>query len=552
MLASACRATVVALVFGSPLAIAAPPHVDVHLRPLASVATPDGRRTPSATTAASTSASPVAFTSAHATRIAGQPVRFTATVEDFVVRDRSGVPGARLFSTSYVRSDVRDPSARPVVFMFNGGPSFAAIGVHMQFGPIHEAPESEGTGPAAGDAPLRGSSTTPPPIRFAANPDSLLDAADLVVFDPAETGFSRVLRDEARPYFYSVQGDADSLAQLVVQWIERHGRRASPLYLLGESYGSIRQTVAGAILRERGVPLRGQVIFGESLFLTETSRRSHNIVSTAVSLPLLALTAAYHGKADRRGRTDAQLLDEVYAFAIGEYLVALAKGASLTAVERSAMAAKLEAYTGIPAAYYERNGLAIAKQEFNRRLLDGKLLNANDTRIATPLPRPPKNQAEASRQQIGDLLDPYERRYRAYMANELGVRLPGIEYRIQAPESFEAWNWGGGCSPMLSTAGLCNPAGTQPTPFNDYDWPDVLRRQFDDPAFRTMVVAGYYDGLSSIGTHRYLASQLYFPADRFEIREYPAGHMTAEDAAVRPQVLKDVRDFLMRPPPASR
>jgi carboxypeptidase C (cathepsin A) len=469
-----------------------------------------------------------AFASTHVATVRGAPLRFTATVEEFRIADASGTPALRLFATSYVRTDARDPASRPVVFLFNGGPSFAAIGVHMQFGPIHDA--------ASDGAP-----------RFAANPDSLIDVADLVVFDPAETGFSRVLRESARPYFYSVQGDADSLAQLVAKWTERHDRKSSPLYLLGESYGSIRQVVAGSILRERGIPLRGQVIFGDSIFLAETSRRSHNIVSTAVSLPLLALTAAYHGKADRRGRTDAEFLDEVYAFSIGEYLLALAKGASLPPRERAAIAAKLEAYTGIPAAYYEQNGLSIAKQEFNRRLLDGKLLNANDTRLAAPLPPPPTNQAEASKQQIGNLLDPYERRYRAYMAGELGVKLPGVDYRIMAPGSFESWNWGAGCSPMLATAGLCSPGGTQPTPFNDYDWPDVLKKQFDDPSFRTMIVAGYYDGLSSIGTHRYLASQLYFPADRFTIHEYPAGHMTAEDPAVRPKVLQDVRDFLTQP-----
>lgn len=471
-------------------------------------------------------AATAAFTTSHSAEIRGGTLRYTATVEEFAIADASGAPALRLFSTSYVRTDVRDAASRPVVFLFNGGPSFAAIGVHMQFGPIHETPA---------DAP-----------RFAANPDSLIDVADLVVFDPAETGFSRVLRESARPYFYSVRGDADSLAQLVVQWTERHARKTSPLYLLGESYGSIRQVVAGSILRERGVALRGQVIFGDSIFLAETSRRSHNIVSTAVSLPLLALTAAYHGKADRKGRTDAEFLDEVYAFSIDEYLVALAKGASLPPRERAAVAAKLQAYTGIPASYYEQNGLAIAKQEFNRRLLDGKLLNANDTRLAAPLPPPPKNQDEASKQQIGNLLDPYERRYRAYMANELGAKVPGVEYRIQAPGSFESWNWGVGCSPMLATAGLCSPGGTQPTPFNDYDWPDMLRKQFDDPSFRTMIVAGYYDGLSSIGTHRYLASQLYFPADRFSIREYPAGHMTAEDPVVRPKVLQDVRDFLTK------
>jgi hypothetical protein len=59
-----------------------------------------------------------------------------------------------------------------------------------------------------------------------------------------------------------------------------------------------------------------------------------------------------------------------------------------------------------------------------------------------------------------------------------------------------------------------------------------------------MIVAGYYDGLSSIGTHRYLAAQLGYPQDRFSIHEYAAGHMTAGDPKAQPKVASDIRAFL--------
>jgi carboxypeptidase C (cathepsin A) len=481
--------------------------------------------------------SPSRFVTNHVATVGGQRVSYTATVEDFLVNNKAGKPAARLFTTSYIRAGVGDDSPRPVVFLFNGGPSAAAIGVHMQFGPIQAE---------------QATADRPGPTRFVNNPDSLLDVADLVAFDPAETGFSRVLNPADRDYFYSTEGDTDALAQLVIAWTQRHGRKHSPLYLLGESYGSIRQVIAGSILAKQGVPLRGQIILGDSIFLQETSRRTHNIISTAVSVPMLAITAAYHGKADKKGKTDKEFLDEVYAFAMGEYLSALAKGYTLGEGERRAIAERLSAYIGIPVDYLLGHALTIAKQDFNRQLLAGQLLNANDTRLAGPLPPPPANAEEAQKQQIGKLLDPYQRVYSDYMANELKVNLPGAAYQIMAPDSFDRWDWGPGCNAYLQASGLCNPASTHPSVFMDYDYPETLKHQFEDVQFRTMIVSGYYDGLSSVGTHRYLAAQLGYPRDRFSIHEYPAGHATAADPVVRPQVLSDLRNFLNEERSASR
>src|SRR5262249_11721817 len=151
-----------------------------------------------------------------------------SSVEEFVANNNAGEPAVRLVTTSYIRSDLRDSARRPVIFLFNGGPSAAAIGVHMQFGPMRGKGKDPG---AVGYTPSPTGAT-----EFENNPDSLIDVADLVMFDPAETGFSRVLRESDRAYFYSTEGDGDSLAQLVVSWTQRHGRTQSPIYFLGESY----------------------------------------------------------------------------------------------------------------------------------------------------------------------------------------------------------------------------------------------------------------------------------------------------------------------------
>jgi pimeloyl-ACP methyl ester carboxylesterase len=131
------------------------------------------------------------------------------------------------------------------------------------------------------------------------------------------------------------------------------------------------------------------------------------------------------------------------------------------------------------------------------------------------------------------------------MHQELKVNLPGVDYRVLAPQSFETWDWGPGCNDYLQSAGLCNPDSPHPSIFMDYDYPEVLKRQFANPSFRAMIVAGYYDGLSSIGTHRYLAAQLGFPKDRFSVHEYAGGHMTAGDPKAQPLVTADIRAFLL-------
>lgn len=469
------------------------------------------------------------FVSEHTVTIEGEPVPYVAAVEEYKVKDQGGDEALSLFATSYVRSDVKDTKKRPVVFLFNGGPSAAALGLHTELGPRQPAEGSR----------ERFKANSAEKIDFADNPDSLLDIADLVFFDPAETGFSRLLKEESRAYFYSTTGDPDSVVQLIHQWRKAHDREDSPLYILGESYGSIRQVVAGSQLRREGVKLDGQIIFGDSIFLMETSRRAHNIVSTAVSLPVLAMTAAYHGKADMRGMSLGGYLDEVYRFSMEEYLPALAMGWSLSESRRKKVASELERYTSIPQSYFLEHDLAIAKHIFNRTLIPGKALNANDTRVV--------EEATSKKEHGGDPTDAYrfeQAVLSSYMHDELGVKLDGVDYRIFAPDSFSSWEWGQGCSDYVAGAGLCSPDWGKRTPFVDYDWPEQLKAAFADPDFRAMIVSGIYDGLSSVGTHRYLQSQLGFPKDRFEIREYEAGHATAADPEARPLVKADLRTFL--------
>jgi carboxypeptidase C (cathepsin A) len=178
-----------------------------------------------------------AITSTDAVTIKGKNVPYRVTVGTQPVWDDKGAPIASMFYTSYERSDVSDRDARPLVISFNGGPGSASVWKHIDYtGPRQLRIDDEGY-------PVQ-------PYGVQANPNSILDVADIVYIDPVNTGFSRILGDAKREQFFGVNEDIAYLARWVGTWVTRHSRWTSPTYLFGESYGTTR--VAGLVERLQG------------------------------------------------------------------------------------------------------------------------------------------------------------------------------------------------------------------------------------------------------------------------------------------------------------
>jgi Serine carboxypeptidase len=448
--------------------------------------------------------------------IGGQEVRYRALVERFIEDDAAGAPALSLVVTSYLRDEATDAARwRPVIFLFNGGPSDSSSGLHMELGPLQPEPASRDGQRAA--------------ARFIDNPDSLLDVADLVFFDPAETGFSRMLPGGVRAHDYSLEGDADSLARLVIAWVHRHGRERSPLYLLGESYGSIRAVVTARKL-QKALRVSGLILFGNSLPIRETS---DGIVGAATALPMEAMAASYHGLVSSHGLSPERFLDAAYDFAIDRYLPALAQGNALPPRHARQIAAEVSAFTGIPAGYYLAHHLVAPRPL------------ASDTRALQPAALDPAERPPTTGSRPRRARRPSEPPsvLGEYLRTVLHVRSRGLRYREFAPDSFKTWDYGSGCDGWMRAKELCNPS--QRTVFSDYDWPGMLLELFaTQPRFRAMIVAGYYDGLSSIGQTRFMLAQHGYPRDRLEYREYASGHATAADPKARAEVARDIRAFV--------
>jgi len=310
-------------------------------------------------------------------RFNGEKVAYTARVESLDVKDENGE--TRIVSFAYTRDGLKSHSQRPVTFLFNGGPIVPSQWVHLGgLGPYRVAvPDDVRADPAT--------------FKVVENVHSPLDATDLVFVDPASTGWSRVATGTAPDAYFSVKADAQQFVAFIRTWLATHARSQSPVYLFGESYGTNRAAeIAGQVADAPGtLNLEGIFLYGQAANILEYAQRPANITSYAVSLPTLAAIAWYHGKVDRSGRTQDDFVEESRRFAAAEYLSALFQGNRVPQAERERIAARLEQYSGIPAAWYLAHELRITKEEFRVELLKdrGLLLGRSDARYVAPAPR---------------------------------------------------------------------------------------------------------------------------------------------------------------------
>ena len=170
--------------------------------------------------------------------LGGAEVKYLAQTGTIPVLKDDGVAKADVFYVYYAVTDAdgkrlaaKDASTRPITFCFNGGPGASAVWLHLG-----------GLGPRRLDLPPDG--LTPATVaRIADNPNSILDATDLVFVDPVSTGLSRAAKGEKPEQFFGVDEDIQAVGEFVRLFTTREQRWASPKYLLGESYGVMR--VAG-------------------------------------------------------------------------------------------------------------------------------------------------------------------------------------------------------------------------------------------------------------------------------------------------------------------
>lgn len=448
----------------------------------------------------------------------GVRLSYVATPSFTSLRDDQGVEAAKIFSVAYVKSGT-PATNRPVTFVFNGGPGTSSMFLHIGFaGPKKAAVPGDATG--AGNAPFN----------LLDNPDSILDATDLVFVDPVGTGYSTTVGSGKNRDYWGVKQDARAITQFIRLWLQQNDRFNSPRFLLGESYGTTR---AVQIVQEMKSALTGAmpngVILVSSVLDFQTMVTSPgNDVPFMTYLPTYAATAAYHGKAIPVGGDRAQFLMDARCFAIGEYSVALLKGNKLEASEREHIAERLAYFTGLSKSYVLSADLRVKPDQFRKELLrsEGKIVGSLDGRYSSP--DSDGSAAEARFDPSSAAIEnAYVSTFSTYLTRDLGIRLPQ-PYRFYNREVSQNWIW------------------TEPTRQpSAVDIADIVgETMHENPSFRALVASGEYDFSTPI-----FASELTFarhginPAQTV-MKEYPAGHMVYTHSASAGALAADIRVFI--------
>jgi carboxypeptidase C (cathepsin A) len=428
----------------------------------------------------------------------GRTLAFTATAGSIRLFDDKGEPQADLAYTAY-RLDGADPVARPVTFLFNGGPGAASA--FLQFG-------AAGPWRLAIDADAAIASASPDLVP---NAETWLDFTDLVFIDPVGTGYSRFVAagEDARKRFFSIEGDVNSIAVTIRRWLEKSDRLLSPKFVVGESYGGIRgPKIVRELQVQQGVGVRGLVLLSPVLDFRDRSGSS--LLQYVASLPSMAAVARA-----AKGVVTAADMADVEHYAQGDFLADLVKGQA-DAEATTRLSDRVAALTGIDQAVSRRLAgrfdISEFRREFDRR--DGKVTGRYDASVLGFDPYP-----DSSFSHFGDpsgepLVAPLTSAAVDFTTHKLEWR-PDGSYQLLNGAVERAWDFGSGLSPVESISQLRQ----------------ILAL---DPKLKLLVGHGLFDLAAPYFGSKILLDQLpaYGSRERVKLVVYPGGHMFySRDAA---------------------
>lgn len=460
--------------------------------------------------AAPHSAVPVAdnlVETAHAVTIDGALIRYRVTTGSIVLKEESEKSGesegdkarAALFFVAYTREDAGDPARRPITFSFNGGPGSSSVWLHMGLlGPRRVVMGAEA------DLPQ-------PPYELVENGAALLDCSDLVFIDPVSTGYSRVIAGERPGAFHGFKKDIESVGDFIRLYLSRYRRWSAPKFLIGESYGTTRAAGLAGYLQERhGVYLNGIMLVSAILNFQTARFTPGNDLPYILFLPTYTATAWYHRLLAADLQADLQkALADVEAFALGDYTLALMRGAALPVDERTRIVTQLARYTGLTPEYIERTDLRIEIQRFVKELLRERRRTVGrlDTRF-TGIDRDAAGEQNEFDPSMAAIMGPYTATFNDYVRSELGFA-SDLPYEILT-RRVQPWSYAEHENQYVNVA-------------------ETLRKAMSmNPHLKVHVASGYYDLATPYFATEYTLNHLGLDADlRANISSsyYPAGHM---------------------------
>jgi carboxypeptidase C (cathepsin A) len=452
----------------------------------------------------------------HSITVNGKALSYTATTGRLPLKRGDGKIEAEMFFVAYTL-DGQTVGQRPLTFAFNGGPGSASIWLHMgALGPKRVVLQSNGFMPAA-------------PYRIEDNPATLLDRSDLVMVDAMGTGYSRAANAELLKKFLGVRGDVQAFGEFIRLYLSRYERWTSPLFLLGESYGTTRAAGISGYLADHGISFNGVTLLSMAVDFQTLEWNKSNDLPYILLVPTFNMIAAYHHKVAADLSADPEKMrQEVGRWATNDYALALGKADAMTPEERRKVVEQLARYIGLRPEVIETNNLRIDVPTFTRELLlDQKLIVGRlDGRFSSPDPADRGFFDPAS----AAILPPYTSVFYNYLRNDLNYK-SDMPYRVFAYDegAFQKWEWGSAAEGFPSTAGGLRAA------------------MIKNPYMKVLVMEGHYDLATPFAAANWTMDHLNLDAKfrgNVSYATYGAGHMVYIDRNEHTKMKKDLVEFM--------
>ena len=308
----------------------------------------------------------------HQVTVAGQTLKYMARAGLLPIRDNeTGDIHAHMFFMAYTLDGQTNRPARPLTFLWNGGPGMNSSLIHM----LGFGPKRVKTGDTYPNSPPFSET------ELEDNQETWLAQTDLVFVDPVGTGYSRPTKPEYAKDFLEAQGDIESVAEFIRLYRVRFDAWDSPLFIVGHSYGTTRAMGVSEALERRGIDLSGVVLMSGG-FVAGQKPLSPGL-TTALGVPGMAAAAFYHKKLAPDLQQDLQsTLKKAEAWAQDDYASALSRRESLSEAERESVIKGLARFTGLEPTVIDRKTLAADRDQFKTQLLSGRVLGNYDARLS--------------------------------------------------------------------------------------------------------------------------------------------------------------------------
>ena len=450
-------------------------------------------------------------------RTASRTLTYTVTTGYMPIKNAvSGDTEARIFYMAYTLDN--PPAGRPLMFSFNGGPGSASVWLHLgALGPRRVKMLDNGLMP-------------PPPYELVDNEHTWLSETDMVFIDPVGTGYSRAVRPDLASKFFGVNGDIESVGEFIRMYLGRNERWSSPLFLVGESYGTTRAAGLSNHLFERGIGLNGILLVSTVMNFQTIRFADNNDLPLVLILPSYAVTAWYHKRLSpqMQAKSVEQIAQESRQFAANEYMPAMLRVDSLSAAERSALATKFSSLTGLSADYIERNNFRVELGEFNKELLRSERRSTGrlDSRFKG-IDRDAAGEGPDMDPSMSAIRTPYTAAFNTYVRGELGFK-SDVEYYILGGGITSPWNWNTNNAYADTSIPLKNAMAK-------------------NPYMKIFLAQGYYDMATPFYAAEYTVSAMNLDPQlrrNVSFAYYEAGHMMYIEKNSLKKLKEDAASFI--------